>query len=134
MSSEELYRGSLSFKIHTILFLHILIVNVPSQLWCQTNIIGWVLSISTSKRMLAHAFAWLKTIENTRKCIKKYLFHHAHERLTKKNKEKRSKKFVGQRLGVTPNSWLTPKHWLLIWNFVVFCYRLAYLCHQCLLV
>ena len=30
----------------------------------------------------------------------------------------RRKKFVGQRLGVTPNRWLTPKRWLLIWNFV----------------
>ena len=36
--------------------------------------------------------------------------------------EKQRKQFVGQRLGVTPNRWLTPKHWLLIWNFVVFCY------------
>ena len=35
--------------------------------------------------------------------------------------QKRRKKFVGQRLGVTPKSWLTPKRWLLIWNFVVFC-------------
>ena len=35
--------------------------------------------------------------------------------------EKRRKKFVGQRLGVTPKSWLTPKCWLLIWNFAVFC-------------
>ena len=31
---------------------------------------------------------------------------------------KTKKKFVGQRLGVTPESWLTPKRWLLIWNFV----------------
>ena len=30
------------------------------------------------------------------------------------------KKFVGQRMGVTPKSWFTPKSWLLIWNFVVF--------------
>ena len=42
----------------------------------------------------------------------------AHVRLMKKNGEK---KFVGQWLGVTPKSWLTPKRWLLIWNFVVFC-------------
>ena len=27
------------------------------------------------------------------------------------------KKFVGQWLGVTLKSWLTPKSWLLIWNF-----------------
>ena len=34
------------------------------------------------------------------------------------HEEKRRKKFVGQRLGVTPKSWSTPKRWLLIWNFV----------------
>ena len=33
--------------------------------------------------------------------------------------EKRRKQFVGQRLGVTPKSWLTPKCWLLIWNFEI---------------
>ena len=33
----------------------------------------------------------------------------------KTHEEKWRKKFVGQRLGVTPKSWL------LIWNFVVFC-------------
>ena len=44
----------------------------------------------------------------------------AHVRLMKKNKEKGRKKLVGQRLGVTPKSWLTPKRWWLIWNFVVF--------------
>ena len=37
----------------------------------------------------------------------------------KAREEKRKKKFVGQRLGVTPKSWLTPKRWLLIWNFFV---------------
>ena len=41
----------------------------------------------------------------------------AHEEERRKTK----KKFVSQRLGVTPKSWLTPKRWLLIWNFVVFC-------------
>ena len=35
-------------------------------------------------------------------------------------KEKRRKKFIGQWLGVPPKSWLTPKRWLLICNFVVF--------------
>ena len=34
-----------------------------------------------------------------------------------KNEEK---KFVGQRLGVTPRSWLSPKGWLLSCNVVVF--------------
>ena len=33
-------------------------------------------------------FAWSKTIKNIRKSWKKYLFLHAHERLTKKNEEK----------------------------------------------
>ena len=41
----------------------------------------YLLCISTSERMLAHAFAWLKTIENIRKLTKNYLFHHVHERL-----------------------------------------------------
>ena len=36
-----------------------------------------LLCIWTSKRMLAHAFAWSKTI-----WVRKYLFHHAYERLT----------------------------------------------------
>ena len=34
--------------------------------------------------------------------------------------QKRRKKFVGKRLGVTPKSWLTPNSWLLIWNFVIY--------------
>ena len=37
----------------------------------------------------------------------------------KTNEEKRRKKFVGQRLGVTLKSPLTPKSWLLIWKIVV---------------
>ena len=36
----------------------------------------------------------------------------------KAHEEKQRKQFVGQRLGVIPKSWLTPKRWLLIWNFV----------------
>ena len=36
----------------------------------------------------------------------------------KAHEEKQRKKFVGQQLGVTPRSWLTPKRWLLIWNCV----------------
>ena len=33
------------------------------------------------------------------------------------HEEKRRKKFVGQGLGVTPKSWLTPKSWMF---FIVF--------------
>ena len=42
------------------------------------------------------ANAWSKTIENTWKWAKKYLFHHAHQRLKRgqKNEEKRRKKGV----------------------------------------
>ena len=36
-----------------------------------------------------------------------------------RHEENPRKIFVGQRLGVTPKSWLTPKRWLLIGNFVV---------------
>ena len=42
-----------------------------------------VLCISTSERMLAHAFTWSKTIKNIQKWLKRYFFHHAHERLTR---------------------------------------------------
>ena len=45
-------------------------------------------------------------------------------------REKRSKKFVGQRLRLTPKSWLTPKGWLLIWNLVVFC-TFFYMSNEC---
>ena len=38
----------------------------------------------------------------------------------KASEEKWRKKFVGQQLGVTPRSWLTPKRWLLIWYFLRF--------------
>ena len=38
----------------------------------------------------------------------------------KAHEEKRRNKFVGQRLGVTPKSWLTPKRWLLIWSLLFF--------------
>ena len=45
-----------------------------------------MLCISTTKRMLAHAFAWSKMIKNIWKWVKKNLFHHAHglQRKTKK--------------------------------------------------
>ena len=37
-----------------------------------------LLCISATKRMLAHAFAWSKTIKNIQKSGRKYLFHNAH--------------------------------------------------------
>ena len=59
-----------------------------------------MLCISTSKRMLAHAFAWLKTIKNDQKhskIMKKVPFssctREAHVRLMKKNEEKSSYRF-----------------------------------------
>ena len=42
----------------------------------------------------------------------------------KEQRRKKKKKFVGQRLGVTPKSWLTPKRWLLIWNLKPFAHFL----------
>ena len=48
------------------------------------------------------------------KISKKVPFSSCAQEAYKAYKEKRRKKFVGQRLGVTPKSWL------LIWNFVVF--------------
>ena len=39
-----------------------------------------MLCISTSKRMLAHAFTWSKMMKIIGKLWKKYLFHHAHKR------------------------------------------------------
>ena len=68
-----------------------------------------VLCILTSECMLAHAFAWSKTMENIQKSWKKCLFHYTHERFMTGSWSKWRKKFVGQRLGVTPKSWLTPK-------------------------
>ena len=49
------------------------------------------------------------------------------------HEEKRRKKFVGQRLGVTPKSWLTPKRWLLIWIFVTFFFIFLHESHMSLL-
>ena len=51
-----------------------------------------VLCILTSERMLAHAFACSKTIKNTQKWVKKYFFHHAHERHTRGLRRKAKKK------------------------------------------
>ena len=59
--------------------------------------------------MLAHAFAWSKTIENRGKSTKNFDFLHAHDRRMRGSRSKSQKKFVGQRLRVTPKSWLTPK-------------------------
>ena len=70
-----------------------------------------LLCISTSVRMLAHALSWSKNYQKHSKMSKKVPFlscaREAYKRLTKKNKGKQRKKFVGQRLGVTPNRWLT---------------------------
>ena len=51
-----------------------------------------LLCISTSERMLVHAFAWLKLIENTRKWVKKVPFHHAYKRLMRGLRRKLKKK------------------------------------------
>ena len=80
-----------------------------------------MLCILTSKHMLAHEFAWLKTMENIWKSWKSTFFITRTWGSCKAREEKRRKKFVGHRLGVTLKSWLTPKRWSLIWNFVVFC-------------
>ena len=48
---------------------------------CKVTLILFLLCISTSERMLAHVFAWSKTMKNIGKWWKKYFFHHAHERL-----------------------------------------------------
>ena len=67
-----------------------------------------MLCISTSKRMLAHAFAWSKTIKNTWKWVLKSTFFIMHTKDTwEAYEEKWRKKFVGQQLGVTPKSWST---------------------------
>ena len=71
-----------------------------------------------------HACACFGMVENDQKHLKmskKVSFSSFAREVRKAHKEKRrktKKKFVGQRLGVTPKSWLTPKRWLLIWNFV----------------
>ena len=69
----------------------------------------YMLCISTSVCMLAHAFTWWKTIKNIRKWWKKYLCIMHRRSSRKAHEEKQRKKFVGQSLGVTPKSWLTPK-------------------------
>ena len=76
-----------------------------------------LLCISTSKRMLAHAFTWLKTMKYIWKSWKKWFFIMRTRGSCKAHEEKWGKKFVGQQLGVTPKSWLAPKSWLLIWIF-----------------
>ena len=47
--------------------------------------------ISTSKRMLAHAFTWLKTIKYACKLPRKYFFHRKHD---KKNTDFKSWWFI----------------------------------------
>ena len=76
--------------------------------------------ILTSKCMLVNAFAWSKTMKNIQ-CHEKSNFFIMHTRGSCKGHErKRRKKIVGQRFGVTPRSWLSPKSWLLSCNVVVF--------------
>ena len=77
--------------------------------------------------MHSHGRKWYKTFKNH---VKSTFFIMLTRGSCKAHGEKWRKKFVGQRLGVTLKSWLTPKRWLLIWNFVVFCsnhYLLTYL-------
>ena len=62
-------------------------------------------------------FAWSKTIKNIWKWWKSTFFIICTRGSCKTHEEKQRKKFVGQRLGVSPKSWLTPKSWLLIWYF-----------------
>ena len=86
-----------------------IVVNLQINLWLCKNY--WLLCISTSKCMLAHAFAWSKTMKNIQKPWKS-TFSIMHTRGScKDHEEKRRKKFVGQPLGMTPKSWLTPKSW-----------------------
>ena len=82
-------------------------------------LLSYPLCISTREHMLVHAFAWSKTMKNIQKSWKSTFSIMRTRGSCKAHEEKRRKKFVGQRLGVTPKSWLTPKRWLLIWNFVV---------------
>ena len=46
-----------------------------------------------------HAFAWSKTIKNTWKWVKKYLFHHAHERHKRGLRRKTKKKVCWSAIG-----------------------------------
>ena len=63
--------------------------------------------ISTSEHMLAHAFAWAKTMKNKRKSWKSTLY------IKRTRSSWRKSKFFGQRLGVTPKSWLLISSWAL---------------------
>ena len=58
-----------------------------------------MLCISTSKRMLAHTFTWLKSTENIEKWWKKYLLLHTHERLRKDSWRKLKKKVCWSAIG-----------------------------------
>ena len=68
-----------------------------------------------------HDCACIRMVENDgkhSKIIKSTFFIMRTRGSCKAREEKWREKFVGQKLGVTPKSWLTPKRWLLIWNFV----------------
>ena len=58
-----------------------------------------MLCILTREPMLAHAFSWSKTIKNTQKWVKKYLFHHAYERHTRGLWRKQKKKVCWSAIG-----------------------------------
>ena len=71
-----------------------------------------ILCISTSERMLAHAFTWLKTMKNTWKLPKKYFFssytRETHVRLIKEH-ESHFKVLHSKTKGFTPNNLLEEK-------------------------
>ena len=74
----------------------------------------WMLCISTSEHILAHAFAWLKMMKNIGKWWKKYLFHHLHERHTTSEFElicvRPSEKFDASY----------EQRWLINWNWTMY--------------
>ena len=109
---EDLRGGA--FSIHRFLLV------------CLTNAQKVFLSTFSNQNQglnvfVSHFFSKLLCIhfkiESKIKNHEKVPFYHIHSRLIKGSWKK---KFVGQRLGVTHKSWLTPKSWLLIYNFDIF--------------
>ena len=85
-----------------------------------------------------HSCAYIRMVKNNKeylKMTKRYLFHYVHERHTRGLRRglqrKTKKKVVGQQLGVTPKSWLTPKALKAGCSLDFFCIRppLGGLCH-----
>ena len=74
-----------------------------------------MLCILTSKRMLAHAFSWSKTMKNIQKSWKSTFSIMC----TKGSWRKTKKKVCWSAIGSDSQNWLTHKRWLLIWNFVI---------------